>query len=76
MFKDSANRLYFRILGHQEFLLYVVALRLVLQKPPTHVNDRLKQIACAERCILVIQMGEFPATFRSLLKMETVKMNT
>ena len=50
----------------------VVVLRLVLLKPPTQVNDRLDEIACAERCILMIQMGEFPATFPSLLKKETV----
>ena len=50
----------------------VVALRLVLLKPPTQVNDRPDEIACAERCILMIQMGEFPATFPSLLKKETV----
>ena len=50
----------------------VVALHLVLLKPPTQVNDRPDEIACAERCILMMQMGEFPATFPSLLKKETV----
>ena len=51
MFIDSANWLYFRILGHQEFLLYVVALRLVLQKPPTHQCQRSTQADCMRRAV-------------------------
>ena len=71
MFKDSAT-----LLSNQEFLLYVVALPSPRAKSLQHtdVNDRLKQIACAGRCILAFQMGEFPATFRCLLEMETVTM--